>query len=355
MQNLEKKIFNTIKKSNLIENGDKIVLGVSGGPDSICMLNVLINLYKKDCKAETSKKVITDNMLINNKLEGPSPVAIVVAHVNHMIREEATEDEKYVEDFCKKNNIEFYSKSIDVLKIANNNKIGTEEAGRIERYKFFEEVLKKTGSNKIAVAHNKNDKVETIFLNILRGSGLEGLKGIEPKRGNIIRPLIECERDEIEQYCMDNNLDPRIDKTNFENIYNRNKIRNTVIPYIKTQWNPNIINTIDRLSNIAILEDEYMNNQVEKIYKEILIQEGQNKKEIIINLKKFNLQEKVIKSRLIRYIIKEIFGSKVGIEKTHIDDIIKLCANNIGNKYLTPNKNLKVLVKNHKIFFTKQI
>ena len=203
------------------------------------------------------------------------------------------------------------------------------------------------------MAHNKNDKIETIILNILRGSGLEGLKGIETKRQNIIRPLIECERFEIEKYCKENNLEPRIDKTNFEDIYNRNKIRNTIIPYIQKEFNPNIIKTIDRLSDIVTLDNEYMEKQTIKAYNEMLIQE-ESKKEIILDLKKFNMQEKVIKSRLIRYTIKRLFGNTLSIEKIHIDDIIKLCDKNIGNKYLTPNKNIKILVKNHKIFLTNQ-
>ena len=226
MDSLEEKVLKTINKYKLIEKGDKIVLGVSGGPDSMCMLKILLNLYKRADKGEEidiKKEGVSPNGNKNCQ-KGPSPVAIIVAHVNHMIREEAIDDENYVRDFCKKNNIDFYSKSIDVLKIANNNKIGVEEAGRIERYKFFDEILKKTGSNKIAVAHNKNDKVETIFLNVLRGSGLEGLKGIDAKRENIIRPLIECERSEIEKYCLDEKLNPRVDKTNFDNTYNRNKI-----------------------------------------------------------------------------------------------------------------------------------
>ena len=170
---------------------------------------------------------------------------IVVAHVNHMLRgEEAIQDEKYVEDYCKKNQIKFYAQRIDVKEYANNNKMGTEEAGRKLRYKFFEEVMNLTNSNKIAIAHNKNDKIETMIMNILRGSGIAGLKGIEPQRDNkYIRPLIECERKEIEKYCEENNLNPRIDKTNFENDYTRNKIRNIVLPYIAKEYNPNIADT----------------------------------------------------------------------------------------------------------------
>lgn len=329
---LARKVLKTIKKFNLIQNGDKLVLGVSGGPDSICMLDILNNIRN-------------DNMYNLN-------YEIVVAHINHMIREEAKQDEIFVKDFCKKINVEFYSKSIDVQKIANNNKIGTEEAGRKVRYDFFDEILQKTNSNKIAIAHNKNDKVETIIMNVLRGSGITGLRGIEPIKSNkYIRPLIECERNDIENYCKINKIEPRIDKTNFENIYSRNKTRNVVIPYIKQEFNPNIIQTIDRLSDLVKEEDDYLQMVVEKVYKELIIKESSN--ELILNLKKFNQQEKVIKSRILLYTISRLLGSTNGIERIHIEDIIKLCSNNIGNKYLTPNKNIKILVKNHNIYFIK--
>ena len=213
--------------------------------------------------------------------------------------------------------------------------------------------MQKTGSNKIGIAHNKNDKIETIIMHILRGSGISGLKGIEPKRDNkYIRPLIECERSEIEQYCEENKLEPRIDKTNFENEYTRNKIRNIVIPYIKKEFNPNIIETMNRLSELITEEDNYLEKETQKIYNKILLEK--NDKQIILKLKEFNEQETVIKNRIIILVTKNLFGSSEGIEKIHIQDLIKLCNNNIGNKYLTPNKNLKVLVKNRKIFFISQ-
>ena len=316
--------------TDLIKDGDKIVLGVSGGPDSICMLDMMRRLKEEK----------------NINFE------IYVAHINHMIREEAIDDEKYVQNYCLKHNIEFFVKRADVQKIANDKKMGTEEAGRKVRYDFFEEVLQKTGSNKIAIAHNKNDKIETIIMHLLRGSGLSGLKGIEPIRDNkYIRPLIECERQEIEQYCEDRNLQPRIDKTNFENEYTRNKIRNIVIPYIKKEFNPNIIQTLSRLSEVATDESNYIDLQTQKIYNKLLIEKSD--KQIILKLKDFNEQENVIQKRLVLKTIKELNGSTDRIEKIHIEDILKLCTNNVGNKYLTPNKNLKVLVKDKKIFFIK--
>ncbi len=327
---MKQKVIETIRKYNLIKDGDKIVLGVSGGPDSISMLNIL--------------KEIKDEQII--KFE------IYVAHINHMIREEAIDDEKFVEDYCNRNNIKCYIKRIDIIKIANDMKIGTEEAGRNARYNFFEEILKKTNSNKIAIAHNKNDKIETIIMHLLRGSGLSGLKGIEPIRDNkFIRPLIECERREIEQYCEENNLNPRIDKTNFENEYTRNKIRNIVIPYIKREFNPNIIQTLSRLSEVVTEEVEYVDKQTQKTYQQMLVEKKD--KQISLNLRKFNEQEKIIKSQLILLTTKQLMGSTQGIEKIHIEDIIKLCNNNIGNKYLTPNKNIKILIKDKKINFIK--
>lgn len=325
---MKNKVIETIKKYGLIQPKDKIVLGVSGGPDSITMLDIL------------------------RQIQEEFDFEIVVAHINHMIRKEAIQDEEYVKKYCEKNSIEFFVKRIDVMSVANNRKIGTEEAGRFVRYEFFDEILKQTESNKIAIAHNKNDKVETIIMHLLRGSGLSGLKGIEPIRGNIIRPLIECEREEIEKYCDENRLEPRIDKTNFENDYTRNKIRNIVIPYIEKELNPNIIETIDRLSEVVKKEDRYLEKVALDVYDKILIK--QEPGQIMLELKGFNEQDEVIKSRIILYTVKKLFGSSQGIEKIHINDIIKLCNNNIGNKYLTPNKKIKILVKDKKIFFMAQ-
>ena len=325
---MEQKVLNTIKKYNLIENGDKVVVGVSGGPDSISLLHIL----NKFCK----------NKILNFE--------IIVCHVNHQIREEANDDEEYVREYCEKNNIKFYAKRIDVIKYANNNKMGLEEAGRKIRYDFFDEILEKEYANKIAIAHNKNDKAETIIMNIIRGSGISGLKGIEPIRDNkYIRPIIECERTEIEKYAKENNLNPRIDKTNFENDCTRNKIRNIVLPYIKKEFNSKIVETMNRLSNLATETDEYIQKKVIENYKEIKIEE--NSKNIVLDLKKFNKIDMLIRKRILIYTISKVLGNSQNVEMINIEDIIKMCNKNIGNKYLMPNKNIKVLVNKGKIFF----
>ena len=325
---LEDKVLNTIKRYEQIKSGDTIVVGVSGGPDSICLLNVLKNLQ--------------------NELK----INIVVAHINHMIRKEADSETEFVQDFCEQRDIKCFVKKADVLQIAKEKKLGTEEVGRKIRYDFFEEVKNLVGGNKIATAHNANDNAETVLMNFLRGSGSTGLKGIEPIRDNkLIRPIIECTRQEIEQYCNEKGLNPKYDKTNQENIYTRNKIRNMLIPYIQDNFNPNIIETINIMSNLIATDEMYFKSIVKQSYKETFI--SRTEKEIILDLKKFNVLEKVIKSRLIIYTINELLGTTNGIEKIHIEDVIKLCKNNIGNKYLTPNKNIKIMIKNKKIFFTR--
>lgn len=323
---LEEEVFNTIKKYNMINEGDKIVIGVSGGPDSITLLNVL------------------------NKFKEKLNIKIYVAHINHMIRAEADEETEYVKEFCNRLDVEFFCKKIDAQEEAKKLKIGTEEAGRNIRYAFFEEVAKRVEANKIATAHNSNDNAETVLMNIMRGTSISGLAGIEKIRdGKYIRPLIRCSRKAIEEYCKQNNLQPKFDKSNLENIYTRNKIRNLLIPYIQKEFNPNIIDTINRLSDIAISEEQFINKIVENEYKKLLI--NANKNEIILDMKKFNMLDYVIKAKLILYTIEKVSGISAGIEKIHIDDIIKLCNNNIGNKFLIPKKGIKIYVKKGKIFF----
>lgn len=324
---LKEEVLKTIETYNLIEKNDKIVIGVSGGPDSICLLHVLYGLKER------------------------LGIEIVVAHVNHMLRDVADLETEYVQNFCKKLGIECYVKKADILEISKTQKKGTEEVGRQVRYDFFDEVAKKTNSNKIATAHNSNDRAETVILNILRGSGLSGLKGIEPIRDNkYIRPLINTDRQDIENYCNDNKLEPKYDKTNNENIYTRNKVRNTVIPYIKKEFNPNIIKTINRLSSLATEENEYLQAITKQEFENLLIEKTEN---IILDLHKFNSLNLVIKRRLILYTINEVLHTTNGIEKVNIDDIIKLCKNNIGNKYLLPIKEIKIYVKKGKIYFIK--
>lgn len=351
LDSLEEKFLKTIKENNLIEKGDKIVVGVSGGPDSITLLACL------------------------NKYKAKLGCNLVCAHINHLIRKDSTEDEQYVENVCKKMDIPFYAKRVEVLKIAETQKIGTEEAGRKIRYDFFNEILKKEKANKIAIAHNKNDNAETMLLNLIRGTGMSGLEGIQPQEyGKYIRPLINIDREEIENYCDKYDLKPRIDSTNKENIYTRNIVRNEIITKLK-EINPNIIEALSRTSKIIKLDNDFIKEYSRKEYEDLALEEQkcdekilnneinikENKiltletaaslRKISLDIKRFNEEPEAVKQYLIIMAVEKLAGNARNVEKTNIDDIVKLASRNIGNKFLQINKKIIVYLKNNRIFF----
>ena len=186
------KVLNTINKHGLIQKGDKIVVGLSGGPDSVCLLHIL-NRLKKEWDLE-----------------------IYAAHLNHQIRGiEAQKDAFYVSKLCDEMGITFFIKSINVPEYCEKNGMSIEEGARKLRYEMFDEIKVNTKSNKIAIGHNLNDQAETILMRIMRGTGLQGLKGIDYIRdGIIIRPILDIDRNEIEEYCKQYKLNPRIDDSN---------------------------------------------------------------------------------------------------------------------------------------------
>lgn len=316
------KVKKTIEKFNLIKDEDKVVVGVSGGPDSICLLNVLHELKYNIC----------------------------VAHINHGLRENAVIDEKFVTDFCECINVPCFVKRVKLKE--NLSGMTLEEAGRKVRYDFFHEIMEKENCTKIATAHNSNDNAETVIMNIIRGSGMSGLKGIEPIRDDVIvRPLIECTRKEIEKYCLNKNLNPRHDESNDEAIYTRNKIRLELIPYIEKNINSNVVSNINRMSEIISDEERFIKEQVNISYEACKVKEFDDK--LVCNLKEFNKLDNVIKRRLIIKFIIKVLGNAKDIERVHIEDILKLCSNNIGKKYTMPNKHIKVYVDKGKVEFIK--
>ena len=236
------KVKNSIIENKLIKAGDRVVVGVSGGPDSISLLHALVGL-KQELKFD-----------------------IFCTHINHMIRGlESDLDEEYVKGFCKSYEIPISVYKFDIPKLAKDKKLSTEETARVCRYEAFEEERIKQSCNKIAVAHNKNDQVETLLMRLMRGTSPSGLACMEPIRDNIfIRPLLGISRKEIEDYCTKNKLNPRIDQSNSEPIFTRNKIRLELIPYLEQNYNENLIDSLYRLSKIAGEDKSYFAMVVEK-------------------------------------------------------------------------------------------
>lgn len=294
---------------------DKVVIAVSGGPDSMCLLHIL------------------------NSIKSKLKIELIVAHVNHCLRgAEADKDESYVKEFCNKLNIDFYSVRIDINKLAKDRGISSEMAGRVARYEFFEEIKDKTNAQKIAIAHNANDQAETILMRIMRGTGISGIIGIKPMRdGVFVRPLIKVNREEIEYYCEKNHINPRIDKTNLESIYGRNKVRLELIPYIKKNFNKDIVMTLNRLSDTVEIDNDYLEYVSLEKYK-LFCEEKKDK--IIIHKKAF-LEHRAIVTRIIRKAISYITGSTYNFEKKHILDIIDMQIHVTGTNLDLPN-NIKV-------------
>lgn len=305
------KFIKFIKDNKLIYEGDGIVVGLSGGPDSVCLLHLL------------------------NSVRDKLKIRIVAAHINHMIRGcEADADELYCKNICESLNIEFFSERIEVEKYAKENGISSEMAGRDIRYKFFNKVLEKNNFNKIATAHNANDQAETILMRIMRGTALEGLAGIPVKRdGKYIRPILFMKRELIEDYCEVNKLNPRIDKTNMERIYSRNKVRLDILPYMKENFNPDIIETINRMAGLLQSDNEFIQEYANDIYEK----KCEKKKGSIVIKEAIFEYNKSILTRIVRKVLMEVSEHSNDFEMKHIFDVIGLQKMGTNKKVDLPN------------------
>lgn len=303
------KVHKNILDYNLIKKDDTIVVGVSGGPDSMALLYVLLEL----------RRVFS--------------YKILVAHVNHGVRgEEALADQLFVESKAEELNLPYYFKNVDMNGYAKEKKISSEEAGRELRYGFFREILKSHKNGKIAVAHNKNDQAETLLLRIMRGTGIDGLKGMEFISEDIIRPILNISREEIESFIDSQGIETVLDKTNLVPIYNRNKVRLELLPYIRDNFNPNIVNSLWRLSQISEIDSDYLNKTAEEKYNFIV--KNVDKHSIIIDNNLLSREASSMKLRIIRLAIFKILGSLQGISEQNIQDVIDLHENNKTGKQI---------------------
>ena len=311
MFDLIDRTLKTIRENNMFDKGDKVIVAVSGGPDSISLLHVLYKLREK------------------------LDISLYVAHINHGLRgTESDKDEEYVKKFCEILNIEFESKKVDINEISRLRNISSESAGREVRYEFFKELMKKFSAQKVAIAHNANDQAETILMRIMRGTGMDGLIGIRPVRDNIfVRPLINTTREEIEEYCSKNNLNPRIDKTNLEAIYSRNKVRLQLIPYIQENFNKDIIQVLNRLSYTIKVDNDYLEVAAKEKFKKYC---DINREKVIISKEAFLEHESII-TRILRLAINNLLGSLYNFEKIHIYDIIRIQRCSTGKELNLPS------------------
>lgn len=327
---MEDRVRQFMKEHQLVNRGDRIAVGVSGGADSVCLL-YLLNAFKKLFEFE-----------------------LYVVHVNHGLRgKEAEEDEAYVREICHKLGLHFHAYHIDVAKLSHSFGMTLEEAGRKARYDAFLEECRALCCNKVAVAHHMNDTVETILFHLIRGTGIQGLTGISAKRKmteevEVIRPLLCVKREEIEAYLNERNIPYCVDASNLTDDYSRNKLRNQVLPFLKSELNEGVIEHIAKTAAHLDEINEYINHNIEKAYP-LYVTEANNEISLSIQVQQEN---PVIIKGLLRKILGQMLKDGLkDIESGHIDQLLRLMDLSVG-KMLNLPRGLIVRKQYEAILFT---
>ena len=299
LEKTEKKVFSYLEENHMIIPGECVVVGVSGGADSVCLLFLL---------AEYRKQKNFD---------------LHVVHIHHGIRKEADEDALFVEQMCEELGIPFSCHRIDVPQIAVEQKISTEVAGREARYRSFYQTAAEHNATKIVVAHNKNDNAETVLFHLFRGSGTGGLSGIAPVRKGegdttIIRPLLSLEREEIEAYLKERNIFWRVDATNQENEYTRNRIRHHILPFAEQEVAQGAVDHIVRSAQMLKETEDYLAEQTRKVLQQVA--RGQGRLEIA----GLTAYPPLIQKRVLFAVAKEFSPTGKDISQIHVNDMMTL-------------------------------
>ncbi len=281
----------------MLEPHDKVVLGVSGGADSVCLLFVLLEYARE------------------------MPLELSVVHVNHGIRQEAEQDAAFVRELCAKHGPAYFQENADVAALAEEWRVSEEEAGRIVRYRAFERVAKETGATKIAVAHNSNDNAETLLFHLFRGSGIRGLGGIRPVREGIIRPLLCLERKEIEAFLQELGVAHCEDRTNSGDDYTRNRIRHHILPYAEAEVSGGVVASMGRTARILRETEDYLERQTHEALKRCAAETDTG---YCLETEAFRKEDPVLQKRMLNQLLTELAPGKKDISYVHVQDMQKL-------------------------------
>jgi len=286
------KVRFALEKHRMVKEGNRVIVAVSGGPDSIALLDILFRLCDE------------------------FGITLHVAHLNHMFRgKDAEEDLIFVRNTAERYGLPVEVESFDVPAYIKKTGLSAQVAARIVRYNFLEQVAKKVDAQRVALGHHADDQAETVLINFLRGTGPAGLKGIPPVRdGFYIRPLIMLRRREIEEYCRERRLETRLDASNLKPVYLRNKVRMELIPYLETNYNAQLVPALTRLADICREENEFMDLVAEDAYREVSLPEGPG-----IDLKCFDKLPAALKRRVVRKVYAQIKrdGDELPFEHVH--------------------------------------
>ena len=335
---LFREILNINKKYNLIENNDNIVVGFSGGPDSVFLVEML------------------------KKLQDFIKFKIYLAHINHLLRgEDADSDENFSFEYAKKNNLEIFIKRIPIKEIAKEIGKTLEEVGREERYKFFSEIYEKVRATKIATAHNKDDQIETFLFRLIRGTSLQGLEGIKIKNNNVIRPISEIYKKDILEYLNKNEIQYKIDKTNFENEFTRNSIRLDLIPFIEERYNikfkDKIFSLIEEIrennNNNSLNLSDFIDLERRIILEKIKFLSNFDRKNLLgLFLNQKNIEVNRNKIDEINSLIKSNGTKKIDLNKTYrvVKDYTHLYIEEKKQDYTINNSTIQLKIPSEQVF-----
>ena len=302
-----KRIEKFIQKYHMLTCGDRVIAGVSGGADSVCLFLMLLELREK------------------------IGFDLIVVHVHHGLRGEAADqDQQFVEALCEQHRIPLEIFRVNLESIAKKRKQSLEEAGRMVRREAFDSVCKKYGGNKIALAHHQNDNAETLLWNLSRGTGLDGLGGIRPVNGKFIRPLLCMNRKEIEEYLAKRKQSYCIDETNAGTDYTRNKLRHLVLPILEEQVNSAAVRHMNETMEQIWELQEYMQEQVEAAYQECVQEHFEKACWIQIQQKSFETFSELIKKMVIRKGMEQVGGKKRDLSHKHVDVMMELMNKQVG-------------------------
>ena len=328
------KVFSYMEKYKMITEHDLVAAGVSGGADSLCLLFVLLEYRKR------------------------VPFELVVVHVNHRIRTEASGDADFVKEICHRENVPYFLKEVDVSKLAKEERLSEEEAGRKVRYAAFEEALEmykkkvsstEIGECKIAVAHHQKDVAETVLFHMFRGTGIYGMSGILPVNNHIIRPLLSCSREEIEVFLVLRGQNWCIDYTNEEDTYTRNKIRHHILEYAQREINERAIEHVAKTASMMASMREYLEVEAAKMMEHI----AEAMEDMIsINIEEMKQYPELLQGQFLLTIIDKLSQGRKDIGAKHIQDIQELCEKS-GTKRIYLPGNLEV-VKEYDILWIKK-
>jgi len=317
------KFRKTIKKYKLVNKKDKILIGVSGGPDSVALL-CLLNSLKKEFK-----------------------LTLHIAHLDHMLRKDSAGDAEFVKKLAKKLRIPVTTAQINVRALARKGSL--EEIARNARLGFLFKVAKDIKTKKVALGHNLDDQAETVLMRILRGTGLYGLSGISPKRDiagfQIIRPLIETRRKEIEVFLRQRRLKPRLDSSNLEDLYFRNRLRNRLFPILKEEYNNNIKEVLSNMADNVAYDYDYLIRAAEVVQRRLTAR---------INLKKFLRLHPAIQRLVLRLNISKLNGDMRRITFQHIREIEDLVVNRPVNSIVDLPRGVSVIKKKKQLCFYRR-